>query len=163
MSAFDVLIKRRNAVNNGWEEVQVPVGPGGTLCFDNTFRPEVITGLANASTGPGTIATQNGTLTAALLLGGQINHTVITGAGTDTFDTAANIIAALTTALGAAPAVGFEFTCMVVNTAASALAITFAVAAGVTIRNVAQTVTQNGASKLYIRVTGAATVDVFIG
>lgn len=162
MAKGDLLIHRRNATDSGWEDVQVPVGPGGTLDFDNTLRPCVISGLANASTGPGLIATQNGTLTAALLLGGQINHTVITGAATDTFDTAANIIAAIVAAVGAAP-IGYTFNCLLVNTAASALAITLAVAAGLTIQNVAQTVPQNCAALLRITVTGAATVNVFIG
>lgn len=163
MPAFDVLIHRRNATNSGWEDVQVPVSPGGALLFDSTSRPEVTTGLANTSLGPTLIATQNAALTAAILLTGQVNHAVITAGGTDTLDTAANIIAALTTLLGAAPPVGYEFCCMVVNTGIGGFAITFAVAAGLVISNVAQTVVQGGAALLRIRVTGAATCAVFIG
>lgn len=142
---FDTLITRRNATNTGFETILVTKD------------------LNTQGVGPTLVGTQNTTLTAAALLSGVINHTVITGAATDTLDTGANIIAALTALLGVAPPVGYSFSCKLVNTAATALAITLAVAAGATIQNVAQTIPQACAATLTVTVTGAATVCVFIG
>lgn len=93
---------------------------------------------------------QNATLTAAQLLGGIIEHTVTTGAGTDTTDTAANIDAAL-----ANPQVGDTFQCTLINTSASAFAITVAAGAGVTLKGSQLTIAQNKTGILTFRRTGA--------
>ena len=160
MKAFDIIVKRRNATNTGYEEVLANVSPCGVLRFDQSSLPEVGSGLAG-SAGAGAIATQNGALTAALLLNGIIVHTTTTGAGTDTLDTAANIIAALTTILGYAPPVGFEFETLVIN--AGNQTITFAVAAGITLLNVAQTLAANVACKLKFTVLSATLMSCSIG
>lgn len=104
-----------------------------------------------------TIATQNGTLTALQLLGGPIEHTVITGAGTDTTDTGTLIDAAM-------PGVqnGDTFTAYLINTAGSALAISIAAGAGVTIKGSTATVPQNKMATLLFRRVAAATWTCYV-
>lgn len=101
------------------------------------------------------IDTQNGTLTAAAIAGGIIVHTSVTAAGTLTFDTAANILAAF-------PGIqtGEVIKCYVIND--GAWTDTFAVAAGLTIGDVGQTLAIEESCLLLILVTSATTVHVQI-
>lgn len=103
------------------------------------------------------IGTQNATLTAAQLLSGVIEHTVITAAGTDTTDTGTNIDAAMPSV-----AVGDAFSVTLVNTSAGAYAITLAAGAGVTIKGSTATVAQNKTAVLLFRRTAAATWTCYV-
>lgn len=105
----------------------------------------------------GAVGTQNATLTAAQLIDGIVEHTVITGAGTDTTDTGANLDAAIPNA-----AVGTTFKCLLVNTSASAYAITLAGGTGVTLKGSATTVGQAKAATLTFRRTAAATWTCYV-
>jgi len=101
---------------------------------------------------------QNATLTIAELAGGLIVHTSVTGGGTITTDTAANIIAAA----GAWPGLtanGQTLVCYFVNDGTQL--DTFAAGVGVTIVNANTVATLEGAVLLFVR-TAATTVDLHI-
>lgn len=102
-------------------------------------------------------STGNTTLTAAMIAGGLIT-VAPTGAQIATFDTAANILAALPVLAND----GDTFMCFMVNLAAGAFTSTLAVAAGLTIANVGQTVAQNESAILLLRRTSATTIVVYI-
>lgn len=98
------------------------------------------------------------TLTAAMLKTGLITRDPNGANRTDTFDTAANILAAI-------PALandGDIFRVYLINTADAAETITLAVAAGLTIANVGQTLAQNEAAMLLLRRTSSTTIVVYI-
>lgn len=100
----------------------------------------------------------NWTITPAALAGGIITRDPNGSARTDTFDTAANIIAGI-------PALSYDGACVCcyyINTADAAEAITFAVATGLTIANVGQTVAQNESALLVLRRASSTTIVVYI-
>lgn len=96
----------------------------------------------------------NGTLSAAALAGGIIVHTSVTGAGTLTFDTAVNILAAFP-----GIATGDVITCYLINDGDQT--VTLAVAAGTTIADTGQTLAINESCILVILVTSSTTVTVY--
>jgi|TARA_R110002110_G_scaffold177420_2_gene381911 hypothetical protein len=98
---------------------------------------------------------QNLTVTAARFLKGLIVHTSVTGGGTATLDTGPNLIAGLGLTV-----VGQAMKCTYVNDGDQT--VTFAVATGTTLTNVANTVLTNASCTLICRMTAAATVDVTI-
>lgn len=101
-----------------------------------------------------TIATQNSTPTAAQLLGGLIDHVSVTGAGTATFDTAANIDAAIPNAQ-----VGDSFPCLYANTGTQT--VTFTTNTGLTLKGTATLATLKNALLTFYK-TGAAAYRVYI-
>jgi len=93
----------------------------------------------------------NATYTAAQLLGGRITRDPSGGARTDTTDTAANIVGAITDA-----AVGDTFMCILENTADAAEAITLSAGSGVTLERLdgtGGTIDQNGSAILLFVLT----------
>ena len=96
-------------------------------------------------------------ITAAAIAGGIITRDPNGGARTDTFPTGALI----ETAIPGLP-IGASFSCYYINTANGAEAITLAVATGVTISNVGQTIGQNEAALLLFRKTAADTFVCYI-
>lgn len=100
----------------------------------------------------------NYSIVAAALASGLITRDPNGGARTDTFDTAANIIAGI-------PSLSYDgavATCFYINTADAAEAITFAANTGVTISNVGQTLAQNESALLVIRRTSSTAVTIYI-
>lgn len=97
------------------------------------------------------------TYTAAQLGGGIIERDPNGAGRTDTTDTAANLIAALKLDVN-----GETATCVLINTADAAEALTLAGGSGVTVKNALQTVGQNESAILLCRRTGAAAVDLYI-
>lgn len=127
MSAKDIVIKRRNAADNGWEEVTIPVGPNRPVVVDISKNP-FVNGVPGAGAALATAGA--GTYTAAIIAGGIILRDPAGASRTDTTDTAENIIANATIGLDADYKT-FQF--YVINTADAAEAITLAGGAGVTI------------------------------
>jgi len=80
-----------------------------------------------------------------------------TAAYTGTTDTGTNIDAAINNV-----AIGDTFTCQIINTAASALAITLAGGAGVTLKGSTTTIAQNKTAILLFRRTAAATWTCYV-
>lgn len=101
-----------------------------------------------------TIATQNSTPTAAQLLGGIIDHVSVTGAGTATLDTAANLDAAFPSAVA-----GDSFTCLYANTGSQTVTIT--TNTGLTLKGTAALATLKNALLTFYK-TGAAAWRVYI-
>lgn len=104
---------------------------------------------------PVDIDAQNGTLLAASVASGLIVHTSAVGGGTLTFDTGANYAA--------------QFPDMPIGSALEFVIVndgnqtdTLAVAAGVTIANVAQTIAANESAIVMLRKTAAATYVAYI-
>jgi hypothetical protein len=98
------------------------------------------------------IATQNSTPTAAQLLTGYIQHTSVTGAGTATLDTAANIDTAI-----AGVATGDSFECVYSNTGTQTVTIT--TAAGLALKGTLA-IPAGKVAVLYFFRTGSAAWDV---
>lgn len=101
-----------------------------------------------------TIATQNSTPTAAQLLGGVIDHVSVTGGGTATLDTGANLDAACTN-----PQIGDTFSCLYANTGTQTVTIT--TNTGLTLKGTAAIATLKNALLTFVR-TGAGTWRVYI-
>ena len=99
----------------------------------------------------------NYAITAAALAGGIITRDPNGSARTDTFPLGTLI----ETAIPGLP-VGAAFSCYYINTANGSEVITLAVATGVTINNVGQTLAQNEAALLIFRKTAEATFVVYI-
>tara|TARA_B100000902_G_C26955013_1_gene737702 strand:+ start:120 stop:602 length:483 start_codon:yes stop_codon:yes gene_type:complete len=129
---------------------------GGTVAGAVTFTSSpIFNGRIREAITLEDVDAQNLTITAARFLKGLIVHTSVTGAGTATLDTGVNLIAGL-----GLTAVGQAMTCTYVNDGNQT--VTFAVATGTTITNVANTVLTNASCTLICRMTAAATVDVTI-
>lgn len=92
------------------------------------------------------------------MIAGGLITVAPTGAQTATFDTAANILAALPVLAND----GDTFECYFINLTGGANTTTFAVATGLTIANVGQTVTQNESAILLFRRTSSTTIVVYI-
>jgi hypothetical protein len=130
---------------------QLPIGPtNATSVAIRGPQKSLIVGTALTALGAGAQ-----TLTAANLLSGEIEHTV-TGAVADTFDTGANLDAAVPNA-----AVGDTFTCIL--TILGAFTVTLTAAAGITLRGTVAVV-GTAAGKvcvLIMRRTGASAWTVY--
>jgi len=152
MSAGTVSLLVRNAADNGWERVEVPVGVNRALRTDLYKRP-----ICDGIPGPGTALTTAGagTLTAAILAGGVILRDPNGAGRTDTTDTAANIVADATMGLDADYK---EYSFYIINTADANETITLAGGSGVTLQG-SITIAQNSMTRLTIfRVSSTAVV-----
>ena len=141
-----------NLVKSAWE--------AGNLIFRNKATGAAVLTISpqgpRETLTPTDIDTQNGTLTAAALAGGIIVHTSVTGAGTLTFDTAANIIAAFP-----GMAIGEVASCYLINDGAFTDTLAADGGATVTLADAGQTIAADESCRLLIRMTGAATVTVY--
>ena len=106
-------------------------------------------------------ASSNQTYTAAQLVGGIITRDPNGGARTDTTATGTEIETELN-AQGIDVATGDTFTCLIVNTANGAEAITIGGGTGVAISNAGQTIAQNESALLLFRRTGANAFTCYI-
>lgn len=95
MNAFDIVLRRRNAQNNGYEEVLVPVAKLQNLGF-NALKEPVAGRTAIGATAANITTAGAGTYTAANLLTGLITRDPNGAGRTDTTATAEEIIAAFT-------------------------------------------------------------------
>ena len=120
-------VKRRNAANNGWEEVEIPVAANRPFMFDISKNP-FVDGVPGAGAALATAGA--GTYTAAIIAGGIILRDPAGADRTDTTDTAENLIANVTLGLDANYK-SFQF--YVINTADQAEVITIAGGVGVTV------------------------------
>lgn len=139
-------------VKSIWESGSLVFRRLDTLAGVFTIAPQGVREWASVSD----IDAQNGTLTAARIATGIIVHTSVTGAGTLTFDTAANIIAAfpgITT--------GEVIKCYLINDGDQTVTLAADGGATVTLADAGQTLAINESCLLLILVTGAATVTVY--
>ena len=102
---------------------------------------------------------QNNTLTVAQIVGGIVVHTSVTGGGTVTTDTAANIIAG-SGGVGALTANGQTIEVNYINDGTQVL--TFAGGTNVTVADTGQTVTADEAAKVLFLRTSATAVTCYI-
>lgn len=102
---------------------------------------------------------QNNTLTVAQIAGGIVVHTSVTGAGTVTTDTAANIIAGAS-GVGALEQDGETVQCYYVNDGSQTL--TFSGGTGVTVADTGQTIAADESAILLFRRASATTVTLYI-
>lgn len=151
MAAGDILVKQRNAQDNGWIESIAVAESGGVLRLNYNKRlgsPGVPGGT------PTVLATVGaGTLLAAAILSGMILRDPAGAGRTDTTDTAEALVAAI-------PSLAFdygEFSFYIVNTADANETITLAGGTGVTLTG-ALTVIQNSAQKFTLFRTSATTL-----
>lgn len=145
---------------------QKPISTTSTLAVSST---STFTGVATFTAAPvftagtpkgainGTvtaIATQNGTPTAAQLIGGYINHASTTGAGTLTVPTGSILSAAIT-----GVAVGTQFKCWYYNSGSQTVTITGDT--GTTITGGTAAVTTGKSAEIFFVCTAANTWLVF--
>lgn len=107
---------------------------------------------------PTDVDAQNNTLTVAQIVAGILVHTSVTGGGTVTTDTAANIIAG-SSGVGALTEDGQCISCLYVNDGNQTL--TLAGGTGVTIADATQTLATHESAILIFRRTGATTVTMY--
>lgn len=139
MSAFDILIKQRNAADNAWDEVIIPAAAFSPLTFNGLKK--VVAGGPIQSAGTALTTAGAGTLTAALIVGGLILRDPAGANRTDTTDTAANIL----TAAQALNELMYDYDRLyfsIRNTADAAETITLAGGVGVTLQGIG-TLAQN--------------------
>lgn len=151
MSAKNMMIKRRNAADNGWEEVEVPVAANRPLQVDISKNPFVngVPGVGAALATAGA-----GTLTAAIIAGGIILRDPAGANRSDTTDTAENLVANATLGLDQDYKT-FQF--IVINTADAAETITLLGGTGVTLQT-AITIARYSMTKLELFRTSATTL-----
>jgi hypothetical protein len=123
---------------------------GGLLVTAGRIR-EVLT--------PTDVDAQDNTLVVAQIAGGIVVHTSVTGAGTVTTDTAANIIAG-SSGVGALTANGQCIACYYINDGDQTL--TFAGGTDVTVADTGQTIAAHEAALLIFRRTSATAVTLYI-
>lgn len=154
-----------SVISSGTNENMKIDGKGaGQLIFGTTSTGYTVMNRGSLSTPiigvtKTAIATQNGTPSAAALLGGCLAHASVTGAGTLTLDTAANIDTQIAANGGAAAATGDSFSCSYNNTGTQTVTIT--TAAGLTLKGTAAVPTLKNALMQFVR-TGAGAYDVYI-
>jgi len=140
----------QNLVKSAWES--------GVLTFRNKA-----TGAKICAIGPerfrqflsaADLDAQSGTLSAAQIVGGILVHTSVTGAGTLTTDTAANIIAAF-------PGIeaGDAIECRVINDGTQV--VTLAGGTGVTVADAGQTIGADESALLLFVCNSATTMTVY--
>lgn len=137
--------------SNGTGLVRISQNATPALTFGGSRMAQRL-GLTNITTAG------NETYSAAQLLTGLITRDPAGGARTDTTDTAAAILAAVTCLADT----GDTFAVTLINTADAAEAITLAGGTGVTISNVGQTVAQNESAMLLFRRTSASALTLYI-
>lgn len=155
MAAKDFVLRRRNANDDGYEEVLVPVTAMQRLGFSINKEPTA----GNSSLGyAGTaLATAGaGTITAALIIGGLVLRDPNGSSRTDTTDTAANIIAAAN-AIGQLTRDYEEIFFYYINTADAAETITLAGGVGVTLQGIG-TIAQNSMDRFCLFRTSGTTL-----
>lgn len=156
MNAFDIVLRRRNAQNNGYEEVLVPVAKLQNLGF-NALKEPIAGRTAIGATAANITTAGAGTYTAANLLAGLITRDPAGANRTDTTGTAEEIIAAFT-AVGLLTNDYDEAFFIVKNTADAAETITLAGGTGVTLKGTL-TIAQNQTGKFAImRISATAVV-----
>ena len=150
------FLKNSNSDFNNILDSVATLSDAQTLSGANTFSSSpVFNGRIIEKITLENVDAQNLTITAARFLKGLIVHTSTSSGGTATMDTGPNLIAGL-----GLTAVGQAMKCTYVNDGNQT--VTFAVATGTTITNVANTVLTNASCTLICRMTAAATVDVTI-
>jgi len=107
---------------------------------------------------PTDVDAQNNTLTVAQIVGGIVVHTSVTGGGTVTTDTAANIIAG-SSGKGVLAADGESIICWYINDGIQTL--TFAGGVGVTIADTGQTIANQESALLLFRRASPTTVVMY--
>lgn len=107
---------------------------------------------------PTDVDAQHNTLTVAQIVAGIVVHTSVTGGGTVTTDTAANIVAG-DSGVGALASDGQVIRCYYINDGDQTL--TFAGGDSVTIADTGQTIGNNESAVLLFRRTGAGTVTMY--
>lgn len=150
-----------NPINLNW----VLKAPGDTTAVEVAGAFEARGGLL-VSTGrvrevltPTDVDAQNNTLTVAQIVAGIVVHTSVTGGGTVTTDTAANIIAGAS-GVGALTADGQCITCYYVNDGSQTL--TFAGGTSVTIADTGGTILTNQACTVIFRRASSTTVTCYV-
>jgi hypothetical protein len=145
--------------SGGNESLTEDAKGSGTISLGNTSTGLVALGRGSTkqaiqSSTKTSLATQNITPTAAQLLGGYIAHASVTGAGTATLDTAANIDAAIS-----GVTTGDMFNCYYANTGTQTVTIT--TNTGLSLKGTVAVTTGKNAILSFLR-TGAAAWDVVI-
>jgi len=159
MSAKTMLVKRRNEVNNGWEEVEVPVVANQPFAFNQARNPGVGAAVNSGATAT-TLATAGaGTYTAAHILTGLILRDPAGAGRTDTTSTAELLVALAGLGLDADYKM---LSFVVVNTADADETITLAGGVGVVLQT-AITIARNSATRLTIMRTSATTCVMWQG
>jgi hypothetical protein len=143
----------------GNETLRVNAKGSGQMIFGGTSTGLISLGRGSTNTSifsstKTSLGTQNTTPTAAQLLGGYIAHTSVTGAGTATLDTAANIDAAIP-----GVATGDAFECTYANIGTQTVTIT--TATGLSLKGTAAVGAGKVALLQFYR-TGSAAWDVAI-
>lgn len=151
MAAGNIIVRRRNGADTGWEEVEVDVSVGQPLRAN--YSKNITAGDPPQGT-PTTLSTAGaGTYLAAAILSGMILRDPNGLGRTDSTDTAANLIAAI-------PALGVnygEHYFYVVNTADAAETITMAGGTGVTLQGTL-TIAQNSMNRFALFRTSSTTL-----
>jgi len=127
-----------------------------TLGQTNANKVEINGKLVKGNITVTAVATQDHTLTAAHFLTGIVLHTSVTGAGSITFDTAANLISTLELESDNEVA-----TCLYVNDGNQNVTLNGGTPVGVTYVN-NPTIAAEGSATLVVRRTSSTTVDVII-
>ena len=144
---------------SGTESLFIDSQSSGVIVIGGTSTGMISIGrgatkVATFGTTKTSIGTQNSTPTAAQLLGGYIQHTSVTGAGTATLDTGTNISSAITGVV-----TGDSFECIYTNPGNQT--VTFTTATGLTLKGTVALATLKTAI-LNFYCTGANTWDVVI-
>jgi len=129
--------------------VRATVNAGGVTVRSGRFQEKLSATTVN---------TQNNTLTVAQAVGGVVVHASVTGAGTVTTDTAANLIAG-SNGVGALTSDGQCYSVYYINTGSQTL--TLAGGTGVTIVDSGQTIGDNESAILLICRTSSTAVSVY--
>lgn len=137
-------------------ESGVTLESDATLGDSNSDKVEVNGKLVKGNITVTDVDAQNHTLTAAEFLTGIVLHTSVTGAGSITFDTAANLISTLE--LEADNEVA---TCLYINDGTENVTLNGGTPSGVTYVN-NPTIAAEGSATLVVRRTGASAVQVII-
>lgn len=150
-----------NPINLNW----VLKNPGDTTEIEasGAFTAKsgllVPTGRIREVLTPTDVDAQNNTMTVAQIVGGIVVHTSVTGGGTVTTDTAANIIAG-SSGVGALTADGQCIICYYVNDGSQTL--TFAGGTNVTIADTGGTILTNQAATVIFRRASSTTVVAYV-
>lgn len=156
MNAYDIVLRRRNPRNDGYEEILVPVAKLQNLGF-NALKEPTAGRTALGATAANITTAGAGTYSAANLLAGLITRDPAGAGRTDTTATAEEIIAAFT-AVGLLTNDYDEAFFILKNTADANETITLAGGTGVTLKG-SLTVGQNMTSKFAImRISATAVV-----
>jgi uncharacterized lipoprotein NlpE involved in copper resistance len=177
--ANNTFLKARNAANsadNNWmkldatddlvlnaatgEKIKLSVN-GTALTTIDAGGVDITTGRLREVMTAADVDAQNNTLTVAQIVGGIVVHTSVTGGGTVTTDTAANIIAGAS-GVGALTANGQSIMMFYVNDGTQTL--TFAGGTSVTVADTGQTIAADeSAIVVFLRTSGTAVTAYILG